>query len=322
MILTKNELCKIEHVNKYNCFFSNIAYLAICNNKPFDLMTMKRWKFELDMSQKDLADKIVEEQLFDRDYSIIKKYCGIQLETHKISSQNETVVKLPYPSLVHFDAFWCPWSVNYQAVHYDHYFYVIDQDQTPESILCLDPYYQQEKVYISQKEFYKGLMHIVSIALVEPASIDEYDFEQITKTMIDTFYNSKSHINLNTFINEITQFVPETEFAPYHDLKAIPLCMKLNNISQDRLNIADTFLFLHKYFHYEFLHQLHEKMIELNKQWNMLYLLFMKMYMDRNNKNLLRNTVNRAKDILKLEKEAALLLKTQYNALKHEGING
>ena len=317
MILIKNESYKTEDLNNYNCFFSNIAYIAACNNKPFDLMTIKRWKFELDMSQEGLVNKIVEEQLFDLDYSIIKKYCGIQLETHNINFENKTF-NFHYPSLVHFDAFWCPWSVNYQSVHYDHYFYVIDQNQQSENILCLDPYYQQEKAYITQQEFYKGLMHTVSITLVEQASIDSYDIKQIMKMVIDTFYDSKSDINLNYFVNEITQFNPGVELAPYHDLKAIPLCMKLNNIMQDRLNIANNFLFLHQLFHNGFLYKLYEHMVEINKQWNMLCLLFMKMYKDLNNNNLIMNAVNRAKNILKLENEAISLLKTKYAELNHE----
>ena len=87
---------------------------------------------------------------------------------------------------------------------------------------------------------------------------------------------------------------------------------------QDRLNIANNFLLLHQLFHNGFLYKLYEHMVEINKQWNMLCLLFMKMYMELNNNNLIMNAVNRAKNILKLENEAISLLKTKYAELNHE----
>lgn len=305
----KNKLMPIQGKATSNCLFFTLSTLFRFYGRNVNFHNACLWDFKsLKEGKGILSDSIFEDDLYIDQYPYIKSVSGIQFRKSEFKEINmiNNCLSAGKPVLVHIDIFWCSWNANYQKLHYDHFFILNRYSIQEDSYECIDSFYLDAPVWISRSDLEKGILDIIDYDVGDnPSFAQIYPIIlQALKKNISQGRDSPMFYNMLRLADAVKSIDYETEFKRHTDVNSIPLFIKLQNISLDRIALSN--LCQNIYFENDLLdfRDIALEFYNLYKEWNMLLVMLMKYFITRN-KRILYNSASQIMRITDLEKDMA-----------------
>jgi hypothetical protein len=129
----------------YDCIKGLVASVGDWLGYGYELMSSNSWGFFIKPSNTLISSKIGGRVCSEihRNYEMLKKYHGIDIELQKINNSPEILellkgeLKKGYPIIIGLDRFWCPWLIGYQKEHGFHAILVTGFD-IDDNLWCID----------------------------------------------------------------------------------------------------------------------------------------------------------------------------------------
>lgn len=299
-----------------NCFISAVETIAEYHKRNVGFVGAMQWQFKLNITQSKLvANQIYEDELYEDLFIGLKKYAGIDFNAVNEYGVNYVFDRIDagFPVLVHFNTFYCPWSMDYEKHEYDHYFVICGYDKREQMFICIDSYLEVDRYMISESVLQSGFINFLDYKLTEFKEITSDEFVSELMKNIDEGEIFRRIKKIGDIIEKKLNY--EIEFLNYeNDFNAIPLIIKIENLSRDRLNISAALTSVN------FIDNNKERVKECfetsSREWHYVSLLLLKYKIVKDEK-LLSVIRNRLYKISQIEKNAYQIILEIIKYRKH-----
>lgn len=305
----KKNIMPIQGKATSNCLFFTLSTLFHYYDRNVNFHNACLWNFIFVNSEtKLLGECIFEDDLYTEKYSYIRSVSGIFF--HRNDKNDLSLINAylsdEKPVLVHFDSFWCSWNANYMKHHYDHFFIINKYNRQEDSYECIDSFYLDAPIWMSGKKLKQGIMDIIDYDVFEnPSYKQAYPIMlQELKNNISKGRDSPMFCNMLMFAKAVQNIDYTAEFGGHTDVNTIPLFIKVQNISLDRIALSKLCQNIYVENNIMFFQEISLRFYILYKEWNMLLVMLMKYFITRDER-ILCNSSSQIKKITELERYIA-----------------
>ncbi|MCX8131683.1 MAG: hypothetical protein N3I35_16515 [Clostridia bacterium] len=309
------DLQPIKGNSTSNCFFFTLSTLLKHYNNQTYLHNACLWDFNFSYNPAlRLEDCLFEDELYTQCYDFIFQTTGLFLTVMNTNAYKQTVIESLEKQkivLIHFDSYFCPWNYNYLNYHYDHFLIITGYENG--NYTCVDSFYLDETVMLSEELFDKGIMHIIDHEY-QDYSTNETNIIAVVKECMQAntkmLDESKMFKDMLVMADSILNIDKDKEFKGHNDVKTVPLFTKLQNIVLNRNALSNVCEQLYQETGLEGYKEISELFAEVSQEWNMLLVLLMKFFVTGMQKPRV-NASTKLKDIAGFE----VLIATKLNNL-------
>lgn len=204
---------QVERVfgQRYSCMDDIIATISKYYSRPYELMYIQSWNFNLrNNDEKCILGEKIEISNFNR-FQLLKKYHNISLEKHNFNDINELIFIIENelarnaPIAIHFDAFYCPWDNCQNVMHNQHMCLVVGIDLVNNTLLITDPYYLVKERVVSIDLISKASKFYYLID-VKDCAVQDYNYYELLNDLVLNLKVKNEH---KSIFSQIRQFADD-----------------------------------------------------------------------------------------------------------------
>lgn len=270
---------KPMYIKGLSCYEGSLVAIAASLQKEYKLAYMNTFGFSyIQDSACLIGDKIIVNNEFF--YENLRKFSGVNMYTLKIKTDmitavNEMIDK-GIPVGVETDAFYCPWSFEYQKGSYGHNYLIIGRNV--DGYQCIDTT-MYEKIYsIDYKNFLLGTSQLVGFTYED--SCRKYDYFDLFLKSIDNNKVANCMKALEIFRSDFSNIDYDKEFESFADSHWG--CSLQRNIGYYIIGSVELYLefieYLYNKLPYVNFLLLIENLKALKDEWYSLYGIILKIY--------------------------------------------
>lgn len=280
------ELVPLHNENR-NCFEDVCVTVCGWYQRRYEYMYKNSWAFNYDTHD---LNKCIGKRLFYDDpkqFSIYTEHSGIIIAYDQFSNLEEGILKIGQAleekkivALTNMDMFWLPWTSSYRKNHGGHTFIVKDIDDNSKEFICMDPYYQQDHLILSQKNLKRGtngrfLVYSVAYDMKTEFNID-HTIRNAASKLLQEREGKSAFDCMRLFADDVEHsFHIKQEMEGYEDWFSIPIYNNLQTIARKRMQFSELlFFFSGQVRVQEELEELSKELYQLGKMWNKLKIIF------------------------------------------------
>ena len=301
----------INHEDWRNCTEDSLATIMAYIKKEYILLFKDAWYFNyIRPSEKQGIDKIGPYLNFDgrviANFEALSRYHGVRYNYH---AANENInmyliikseLQLNKPVAIDIDGFVCPWLTSFQKVHIDHGIVISEMDFINKTFVCVDSFYQKNKVILPFEYFDKG---VLGLYLYELTNADKYIWYEILENILLNYEKYKSIDKLIDFKNDFEIYFDfSKEIAGYSSYEVSPFYNGIDRYRQTRKKVAKVLEYIGNDIGLPIVNRLSYEMLEVYSCWNILHKYLMKTYFSEKYSETKTKVLNYINNIINTEK--------------------
>lgn len=283
------------------CYEGALVAIASNLNREYQLSYLNTFCFSyLKEDTEYIGDKIITTN--DAFHEQIKLYCGIDMypiETkNSIQETTNQFLDKRIPIGVETNAYYCPWSFEYQKSKYGHHYLIVGRDE--KNYKCIDTTMYEKLYDIDYKNFLLGTNQITGFKYDD--KVINFNYYDVLKKSINNILESDCLNDLNMFYNDFTNINYEKELSLFSDSHWG--CALQRNIGFYIVGSIELYLEFIRYMDFK-IDCFHFCMIIKNLQslkdtWNSLYGVILKIYYTKDSTKYKDKSIKILEEIIKL----------------------
>ncbi|MCL2717882.1 MAG: C39 family peptidase [Lachnospiraceae bacterium] len=236
---------------KFSIFFcvdDAIATIAAYYQRSYEYMYRDALYYRYDKKNEYIGKSIYVPYLFQKQ---LRECCGITMEFQNHTEHPYDLVKKELdaknPVFMAINAYYCPWDWRYGEIEDGGHAIILNgYDEQNQSLLCIDPYYDQIDLVLPLHLFSKGIMQIATFRKENyDKNIDNESFlQESLQNMVDKpFYSDAEKLAADIgqnflFEYEISNYDPLEEISGEEMSKRVALEAAFTALSNNRQRYA------------------------------------------------------------------------------------
>ena len=264
----------------------------------WDFGYLEKGKSELGLSERlsNTKDRTIQQRL-------LKQYHGISIRW----SENYIPMKImpeEFPYIVCMDSFCCSWNIAYQSAHIPHYFFL--KKKEGDYFIYDDPYFNLSDQVLSIKDLKQGLIRTGKASKKPFLEFNPLkEFINSVKYVIEGYQGKGDCHQIELFAEEIKN---DNDLQQYlireTDLPAnSKILITLNHIARGRLKY---YMYWNNYADNDAICSLIKELRDIYAMWNVTVKLLIRLFFDKNEKNIRKSIYEQLIAIANAEKKAGL----------------
>ncbi len=264
----------------YNCYIANIISVALYYNRSFFMLFSDHLYFTYNNTKNLIAEKIsVSRPDYDLDecllqFHFIKLYQNFFDTKVSMISHIKKILSEGGNVLLYTDVYYCNWNALYMQRHINHNILIVGYSN--KKFLCLDPYFTQNLLFISEDSAVLCEGHCKDIQILKEK---ETVFSGCLTVLKDNIISYSRDQNIQTsfreFAIDIENINVSNELCGKLNIYDIPLIRKLKNIEDNRMCYIELLNIIKNNFSYS-LEKVEKNLLESVHYWNRLRMLMFK----------------------------------------------
>ncbi len=290
---------KPMYIKGLACYEGSMVAVAASLKREYQLAYLNTFGISYLNTEDDLiGDRIITtNEDFDKQ---IVKYCGIEMvainnRSNFIETVNDLLDK-NVPVGVETDAYYCPWSFEYQKNNFGHHFLIVDKSDN--GYKCIDTTMYEKYYFIDYDDFVSGTKNIVRFDAFE--TYENFNYLSILKQSINCYKENDMIKQLNNFYKDYSNVNYEKEFASFTDSRwgcSLPKNIGFYIVGSIELYI-DFIKHMASKIKSPYFPPLLENIEVLKKQWGTFYSLLLKIFYTQNELKYKEKSLNILEDII------------------------
>jgi hypothetical protein len=310
------EIRPVKKTN-YDCFQTCMVTLAEYWNRGHIFMLADSWGFSyINRNVKQPFGERISPDHYQNANYLLDYYHGINCSWKLSTDLNEVFAEVhnqlvnSLPLILVIDSFWCPWLLDFQKVHIQHYCIITGVNLDTGDLHCLDPYYSDKCEVLKFSDLSNGYIKLLTFKLNVSKELDDIDYKFLLSNYALKVLNKNNDQcpfeQMRQFADDVdVQFDITREVGNFENIESVPLFFKLKLLESGRRNISELLLYICNSYHVRDLKGYSDKMEALSDLWRKVRLYIIKLSMSNTSKNSNRKVSQALYEIIDYERSVA-----------------